>query len=96
MDRNVKEALREEMPAIVQFVNRIIASNPELRNSGIKYAGLIFSNGSPIPEIATDIKAYREFLESNCEDIKVCISDDGEFEITVCADKNCPSGFHEA
>ena len=95
MDKNVKEALRAEMPAIVQFVTRIIVSNPELRNSGIRYEGLIFSDGDPIPEIINDIEAFKSFLQPECADIKVCVSDDGQTEVVVCANKKCPSGFHE-
>jgi len=96
MDERTRAALREEMPSIVRYINRIIASNPDLREAGLKYNGLLLTQTELSQEVTMNRDVFKDFIQPQCEEYKFCISDiDETIQIVWCADKKCPSGFHE-
>lgn len=96
MDKKTWDALKEEMPSIVRHINRIIASNPDLRDSGLKYSGLVLKTTEPNPDIVRSKAAFRKFIQPECQDFKLCLSEDEQTQISICADQDCPFGFHDA
>ncbi|MFD2936144.1 hypothetical protein [Spirosoma flavum] len=94
MNKKTRDALHEEMPSIIQHINRIIVSNPDLRDSGLKFNGLLLSKHEHNPDVATSKAAFRAFIRPDCDTI-TCESDTVPGDtITRCSDKGCPKGHH--
>lgn len=96
MNERTKAALNEEMPSIIRYINRIIASNPDLREAGLKYNGLLLTQTELNQEVTRDHDVFMDFIQPQCDEFKFCISNVNEkIKVVWCADENCPSGFHE-
>jgi hypothetical protein len=93
MNKDVTEALADEMPSIIEYVNRIFASNPTLRKAGFRYQGLLVNIQEQDTGILSDHKAFKAFIRSRCHGQKLCRPLNGGPSIIVCTDEDCPPGY---
>lgn len=95
---NEKEiaALREEMPFIIEQINRVIAANPDLRESGLRFSSLGLEVDDSALIVPLSHESFLASVKQSCPNMTICVSADGKRRVTTCNGDPCPTGFFPA